>query len=41
MVLHLDRRARLTGVVRRWGNKVAVVNNQRALTCLYQREGLV
>lgn len=35
------RRARFTRVVRRWGDKVTVVKNQRALTCLYQREGLV
>ena len=35
------RRARFTRVVRRWGNKVTVVKNQRALTRLYQREGLV
>lgn len=39
-VLHLARRARFTRVVRRRGNKVTVVKNQRALTCLYQREGL-
>ena len=28
-VLHLARHARFTRVVRRWGNKVTVVKNQR------------